>query len=414
MNPLFFALPLLVLASDGRAAEPSALAKSENCLACHATDKKLVGPSFMDIARKYSGQPDASTYLATRIRAGGSGVWGQIPMPPNPQVSTSEANELANWILTFDGATPPASTQGEIDIIEFYNAQLGHYFITNPAEAEIVDQGGAGPGWSRTGNTFKGRAESTTGYNPSCRFYTTGANSHFYAAEPSECEYLKSLNPANRLGKEYWTYEGIAFYTKTPINGACPDGSDPIYRLYNNRASQNDSNHRYASSPTVVSDMQRRGWILEGTAMCSPQTVPPPPPPSTETPSTPITPGTPVRTPGDSGTPPGRDGDAAILSSASRNYSCTGSAAITETGNFSFSTTTATVRVGTSSVSLPFLSKASDGAYNYGRLVNGTTFVLILYPAGFATEGGITYSVILGNSYPNSSETDPNSIVVCY
>lgn len=77
-----------------------ALAASKNCLACHAIDKKLVGPAYKDVARKYAGQKDAATKLATKIMKGGSGVWGAIPMPANPQVSEAEARKLATWVLT--------------------------------------------------------------------------------------------------------------------------------------------------------------------------------------------------------------------------------------------------------------------------------------------------------------------------
>lgn len=77
-----------------------ALAKSKNCLACHALDTKLVGPSYKDVAAKYAGQKDAVDKLATKIIKGGSGVWGAIPMPANAQVNEAEAKKLAAWVLT--------------------------------------------------------------------------------------------------------------------------------------------------------------------------------------------------------------------------------------------------------------------------------------------------------------------------
>ncbi len=75
-------------------------AKSKGCLACHAVDKKIVGPAFKDVAQKYAGQKDAEAKLAEKVVKGGSGVWGQIPMPPNPKVSADEANKLVQWILS--------------------------------------------------------------------------------------------------------------------------------------------------------------------------------------------------------------------------------------------------------------------------------------------------------------------------
>lgn len=76
------------------------LAKQKNCLACHATDKKLVGPAYKDIAAKYKADKNAQGALAKKIREGGVGVWGQIPMPANPQVNEQEAQALAKWVLS--------------------------------------------------------------------------------------------------------------------------------------------------------------------------------------------------------------------------------------------------------------------------------------------------------------------------
>lgn len=75
------------------------LAKQKNCMACHAVDKKLVGPSYKDVAAKYKADKDAPAKLAKKIREGGVGVWGQVPMPANPQVNEAEAASLAKWVL---------------------------------------------------------------------------------------------------------------------------------------------------------------------------------------------------------------------------------------------------------------------------------------------------------------------------
>lgn len=76
------------------------LASKKNCLACHAIDKKLVGPAYKDVAAKYAGQADAAAKLATKIQKGGVGVWGRVPMPPNTQVNEAEAKALAEWVLS--------------------------------------------------------------------------------------------------------------------------------------------------------------------------------------------------------------------------------------------------------------------------------------------------------------------------
>jgi cytochrome c len=77
-----------------------ALAEKKNCLACHQVDKKLVGPAYKEVAAKYAGQKDAAAKLAEKIQKGGVGVWGQIPMPANPQVNADEAKTLAAWVLS--------------------------------------------------------------------------------------------------------------------------------------------------------------------------------------------------------------------------------------------------------------------------------------------------------------------------
>lgn len=81
------------------AAKAKALAQSKNCLACHAVDKKLVGPSYVEIAKKYKGNKDAEGMLIKKVINGGGGVWGTIPMPPNP-VKEDESKLLVEWILS--------------------------------------------------------------------------------------------------------------------------------------------------------------------------------------------------------------------------------------------------------------------------------------------------------------------------
>ena len=76
-----------------------ALATKNNCMACHSVDKKLVGPAFKDVAKKYAGQKDAEAMLVTKVIKGGSGVWGAIPMPANSQLKEADAKTLVTWIL---------------------------------------------------------------------------------------------------------------------------------------------------------------------------------------------------------------------------------------------------------------------------------------------------------------------------
>jgi cytochrome c len=94
-----FAASALLMASSVQA--NAELAAKNNCVACHQPDAKLVGPSLKEIANKYAGQDDEIAYLAGKIKGGSTGVWGQIPMPPNVNVSDDDAKALAEWITTF-------------------------------------------------------------------------------------------------------------------------------------------------------------------------------------------------------------------------------------------------------------------------------------------------------------------------
>lgn len=76
------------------------LAKKNACMACHASDKKLVGPAYQEVAKKYASQKDAAATLAKSIKAGGSGKWGPVPMPPQAALSDADATTLATWILS--------------------------------------------------------------------------------------------------------------------------------------------------------------------------------------------------------------------------------------------------------------------------------------------------------------------------
>ena len=76
------------------------LAQQKNCMACHALAQKVIGPAYKDVAAKYAGQADAVAKLSQKVMKGGSGVWGAVPMPANPQVTEAEAKQLVQWILT--------------------------------------------------------------------------------------------------------------------------------------------------------------------------------------------------------------------------------------------------------------------------------------------------------------------------
>ena len=90
-----------VLATSSAYANEEEIAKKSGCLACHTKDKKLVGPAYMEVAKKYKGQGDAPAKLAEKVRKGGTGVWGQIPMPPNDasKINDADLKAVIAWVL---------------------------------------------------------------------------------------------------------------------------------------------------------------------------------------------------------------------------------------------------------------------------------------------------------------------------
>jgi cytochrome c len=93
------ALSLAALMGSTSAFADLKLATEKNCMACHNVERKVLGPSYKDIAAKYVGQKDALAKLSVKVIKGGTGVWGQIPMPANAQVNEAEAKTLVTWIL---------------------------------------------------------------------------------------------------------------------------------------------------------------------------------------------------------------------------------------------------------------------------------------------------------------------------
>lgn len=90
----------MTMGLDASAADGEALAKASGCLACHTVDKKLVGPSYKDIAKKYRGDKGAADRLAKKVKEGGKGAWGEIPMTPNAHVKDADIKTLVAWILS--------------------------------------------------------------------------------------------------------------------------------------------------------------------------------------------------------------------------------------------------------------------------------------------------------------------------
>ncbi|WP_171163647.1 hypothetical protein [Usitatibacter palustris] len=152
---------------------------------------------------------------------------------------------------------------------EYHHSTLDHYYMASSNE-EIawIDQGGAGQGWARTGQVWTTRDVQrcqTPSFTPVYVFYGTpgiGPNSHYYTANPLECGYLR-----NTVG---WSYVSAPFGALMPLqSGVCPPNAPFGLRLfYNNRAAQNDSNHRYVSDPAIAAQMRERQWIDYGVQLC--------------------------------------------------------------------------------------------------------------------------------------------------
>jgi cytochrome c len=97
---VIFLLAAAAVVAAPLAQADEALLKKHNCVACHTIDKKLVGPAYKDVAKKYKGQKDAAAKLAEKVKKGGQGVWGPVAMPPNPQVPDADIRKLVQFILS--------------------------------------------------------------------------------------------------------------------------------------------------------------------------------------------------------------------------------------------------------------------------------------------------------------------------
>ena len=177
-----------------------------------------------------------------------------------------------------DTAQATATVVEYLDTQDFPGSPGGHFFYSSdPAEQAAVDAGAAGK-FFRTGRTFK-----TGGSTPVCRFYGSiapGPNSHFFTVNADECNQLKALQktpvPTNL---QQWNYERIEYNTTPPVvvNGAlaCPAGTSPLYRAYNNAFSPTgvknpwDSNHRFTPARADIAAMVAVGWRDEGLQFCT-------------------------------------------------------------------------------------------------------------------------------------------------
>lgn len=100
MKAVYMAMMMAAgVAMSGQVMADEALAKAKGCMNCHKVDAKLVGPAYKDVAAKYKADKTAPAKLAAKVKAGGKGVWGEVPMPPN-NVTDDEAKKLVAWVLS--------------------------------------------------------------------------------------------------------------------------------------------------------------------------------------------------------------------------------------------------------------------------------------------------------------------------
>ncbi len=166
------------------------------------------------------------------------------------------------------GVPPPPAT---VDVIEYFHAEFGHYFITYLTDEITKLDNGTFKGWARTGKQFKAwTAQTDADQSPVCRFFTVAfapKSSHFYTPFAPECSVVKT--------NSVWQFEGEVFFTRqASVAGVCPASTVPVYRMYNNGQS-GAPNHRYTTDLNVRTKMLAEGWIPEGAGsvgviMCSP------------------------------------------------------------------------------------------------------------------------------------------------
>jgi hypothetical protein len=171
--------------------------------------------------------------------------------------------------LRIDYTPPTALVGNEVLVDEFYNDSIKRFFITaSNADKDLLDRGGAGAGWVRTGYQFKGfTIPGPTELRPAtqapvCRFYAGIPKTHFFSAALRECQYVRSSRS--------WVDEGTAFWINQALQPSCASGTLAVTRLSDSPARELTSNHRYTTSISEVEAMKANGWFEEGVVMCAP------------------------------------------------------------------------------------------------------------------------------------------------
>ena len=277
----------MALTSDG-----AVLAWGNGGIVGDGTDRDAIVPTTLSFIGPVDKIAVGRDYTLAVTRSGTVMGWGSNY---SQKIGIAFPVQNASLVKTRD---PLARVANSDLVVEFFNpaikngagtSGIGHYFITaNPIEAVSIDNGLSGPGWQRTGRSFRAWLPGPGGTRPTnapqnavpvYRFYGAEPNSHFYTPFQAEYQSLRDRNPSNTRGPE-WAFESIEFYTVVPDpSGVCPAGYQKVYRAYNNRfgpPAQNDGNHRL--TPSAIDYLRAisfLGYTGEGVAFCSPTTTDP-------------------------------------------------------------------------------------------------------------------------------------------
>lgn len=220
--------------------------------------------------------PD-SAVSSSQVRTEFQGLSSEAP----PCARRAPSTLASAFAVVFFGAAwilPQAASAKVVDVIEFYNTKLDHYFVTSLKEEIDKLDSGEIKGWTRTGLSFRAQDKLINGLNPVCRYYIPGnqGDSHFFSASVAECAKIRSKFPSFVNESDSVMYIGLPH----PKTGACPGTHQPVYRVWDKRL---DSNHRYMTDRALRDQMVAQGWVAEGygddaVAMCSPKSAEEPDP----------------------------------------------------------------------------------------------------------------------------------------
>jgi len=201
-------------------------------------------------------------------------------IPPSSSISTKSisvtglpagtysiySKDLLSGLTGLLGQLTVSRSPPSLPVYALYHPDINHYFLTaSTAQRDFLLQGNLG--WIIVDDGFKAwpaNGPAPAAAKPVCRLYSPVVNTHFFSADAASCDSLKQQTGT-------WIDEGIAFRALVPTAGTCPSGTLPVWRLYNNRFAQLDSNHRYVTSQDTYRHMIANGWIGEGARFCSPE-----------------------------------------------------------------------------------------------------------------------------------------------